>query len=96
MTRIDDRLVRTRFDEDVAERIDHHRVPAVARSRLADRDDVDGVLDRPGPHQRAPVVDLPVAGNPGGRDHQHLGALVDQEARELGEAQVVAGHQAQP
>ena len=56
----------------------------------------DGVLDRPGAHQGAPVVDLARAGDPGGRDDQHLGAGVDQRPGELGEAQVVAGHQPDP
>ena len=91
---LEDRLVRPGLGEHVAERIDHHRVPAVARGRLADRDDVDGVLDGPGPHEGAPVVDLAVAGDPRRGHDQHLGTGVDQRTGELGEAQVVAGHQA--
>ena len=38
---------------------------------------------------------LRVAGDPGGGHDERLGALLDQRAGQLGEAQVVAGHQAE-
>ena len=75
---------------------DDQRVAGVARPGLAGASDEDGVLDRPRPHQSAPVVDLARPGHPGRRHHQQLGAPVDQGPGELGEAQVVAGHQADP
>ena len=69
-------------------------VPAVARLGLAGADDEAGVLDRAGAVSRVrQCVDLAVAGQPRGRHDEHLGPGVDQAPRELGEAQVVAGHQ---
>ena len=60
--------------QDVAERVHDQRVAGVARPGLAGRDHEDGVLDRPGPHERAPVLDLARAGHPGRGDDEHLGA----------------------
>ena len=78
---------------DVTERADHRGVPDVARLGLPGADDEAGVLDGPGGEQRAPVLDLAVAGQPRRRHDEDLGPGVDQAPRELGEPQVVAGHQ---
>ncbi len=42
------------------------------------------------------MVDLALPRDPGRGHHEQLGAGVDQGAGVLGEAQVVAGHQADP
>ena len=63
-----------RLDDHVAVRGDHHRVAGVARAGLPDPDDPHRVLDRPGPQQGAPVLDLAFAGHPGSGYDQRLRA----------------------
>ena len=59
------------LDDHVPSRVDEHRVPGVARRRLADGGDVRDVLDRPRRHHRPPVVQLARAGDPRrGHDEQ--------------------------
>ena len=61
-------VTRSGLGHDLTERVDHHRVAGVARRRLADRRDVDGVLDGTGGDQGPPVVDLARSRDPRRRD----------------------------
>jgi hypothetical protein len=67
---------------------------AVRHARRVAREQEDLVLERPGPGQEAPVLDP--RRRPRRGDEEHTGTLVHQRARELGEPQVVAGHQPHP
>ena len=75
-------------DDAVARLLD----PGVGAGRT-DRQDVRLVLDRAGLGQQRPV--RAAALRPAGRDDQGLGARVDQPPEQLGEAQVVAGGEAE-
>ena len=77
----------------VAGRADHHRVAGVARAGLADPDDVHGVLDRARRSSVRQWSTLPRPATQAAGTTSSFGAALDQLAGELGEAQVVAGHQ---
>ena len=66
----------TGLDDHVAVGGDHQRVSGVARTGLGHADDPDRVLDRAGAEQGAPVLDLALAGDPGGRHDERLGSLL--------------------
>ncbi len=83
----------TGLGEHVSPRVDDHRVAGVAGSRLCGCDDVRDVLDRPCPYEGSPVIDLAGSRHPGRREEETGRPRVDQDARELGEPQVVAVHQ---
>src|SRR5207247_8112399 len=68
---------------------------AVLLSVLRGGGDVAGVLDGAGGEECGPVVFLQRPAYPGRRYDESLGARVNQRARELRKAQVVAGHEPQ-
>ncbi len=79
-----------------AHRVDQHASSAVRVAALVGSRDVAGVLDRPGPQQRHPVVLLQRTSDPRRRHHQDVGSVGGQGPGEFGEPQVVTGDQAQP
>ncbi|VXB50086.1 hypothetical protein MICRO11B_290002 [Micrococcus luteus] len=77
------------------QRVHDHRVAHGAVRARVRRGHPHGVLHRAGLEQGAPVLHLVLAGEPRRGDHEHVRALHRETPGQLGEAQVVAGEQAQ-
>ena len=77
-------------------RVDDHRVADPERWRMVGGGDEHRVLDRARVHQRAPVVLLERSAHPLRGNEEHVCAGIGERSPDLGEPQVVAGHQTEP
>ena len=76
-------------------RVHDHRVAHAQGRWMVGGGDEDRVLDRPRVHERAPVVLLQRPAHPLRGNEEHIRTGVGERATDLGEAEVVAGHESE-